>query len=437
MAVTAILGEQRGDEGKGRYVDMYMEDYDIGARFGGGNNAGHTIVKDGVKFKVHGLPTSVVHEHAVSVMGNGVVVNPVWLVNKEMHKLASQGIEITPDNLLIGYGAHLVLPHLIYEDKINEIGPNALGSTKSGIAPTYAAKAYHTGIRMDYILQNVQSIDEFVYSSLVKQRSARSEAGLDPINEKDETAEFMEAAIRIGKFAADVSLFLNRELRKDTPARVLAEGAQAFWLDTDHGMYPFVTSSNTTAGGIINGLGIPNEFVTHIIGVSKLIQSHVGGGPFVTEITEQDNPELLQRLHGDMNAVDAERGTTTGRTRRLGYYDLPQIRRAQQINGTHEMALTKFDWLPRFQDEFMICTSYTYKGEIHQRAPCSAYELEQCEPIYKPMPVWDESIDISSARAFNDLPKEGRDIIETIEEETGVPITMIGIGPDRDQVIAR
>lgn len=438
MPITAVVGEQRGDEGKGRFVDMLMPEYDIGARFGGGDNAGHTVVSpEGNVYKLHGMPSSIVHEHAMSVIGNGTVINAMR-ISTEMDTLREQGVEISPKNLLVSGGAHLTLPHHIREDEMREEGIAAQGSTKSGIAPVYGSKAEREGLRAEIIKNDPDKLFEVAYAGLRKCRGPVSRTlRLGTHEDKDKAKEYVHYVQKLGEFVTDTALYLNNELAKGS--RVLAEGAQAFLLDIDHGMYPFTTSSNTTIGGVATGLGVPiHKYLDRVVGVSKAIQSHVGEGPFVTEIRD---PKLLEQLHGDQSAVDAEHGTTTGRTRRLGYLDLPQIRRAQMINGTDEMALTKLDWVPRFGDTVPICVEYSRvkdpagKGKPYKMSADAAYKLEQCVPVYHELPTWDE--DVQNVRNFNDLPENAKRYIEFIEDQTGTPIKMIGVGPGRDQVIVR
>ena len=433
MPITVIEGEQRGDEGKGRFVDMLMPDFDIGARFNGGDNAGHTIVKEnGEIFKVHGLPSSIVHDGKKSVIGNGTVVNPVRLT-EEIAGLQGQGITIGVHNLLISGGAHLTLPHHRLEDEYRERGILAQGSTKSGIAQAYSAKAGRIGVRAECIRNRPDELFSIACDGLRRVRLAHNDlTAYKARDDREKAREFVGRAQQVGNYVTDTVLFLNQELRKDTPSNVLAEGAQAFLLDIDHGMYPFVTSSSTTSAGAAIGLGVPGKYINRVVGISKAIQSHVGGGPFVTEIHDS---ELLSALHGNMGAIDAERGTTTGRIRRLGHLDLPQIRRAQMVNGTDEAGITKFDWLSRYPDKIPICVGYRRKGKTLTIAPDAAYKLEQCEPIYEYLPNC--KTDISGVKTFEALPPERQEHIRFIEQYTGVPITMIGVGPARDQVIVR
>jgi adenylosuccinate synthase len=267
-----------------------------------------------------------------------------------------------------------------------------------------------------------------VRDGLVSQRQPRTAAGLEPINEDQVIATFTESTKQLAEFIGDTVVYLNEKLDQD--ASILAEGAQAFLLDIDHGMYPFTTSSTTTAGGVGPGLGVAPQAITRTIGVAKVVQSHVGGGPFVTEITDE---KTLAQLHGDTSAIDAERGATTGRTRRLGYLDLPSIRRAQMVNGTTEIALTKLDWLPRFGETIPVCTHYTYNNQEAKIAPDSATRLIASTPVYEKLPNWTE--DISAIRDFEKLPENAQKFVQFIEAQTGLPVTMIGVGPERSQVI--
>ncbi len=430
MPITAVLGEQRGDEGKGRFADMLTEDHEIVARFGGGPNAGHTVVlPDGRDLALHGIPSGVAYPDKMNVIGNGAVIDPIKLV-QEIEDIRNEGIEISEENLLISSAAHLILPHHISIDELREGSSSAQGTTKSGIAPVYADKAMRQGYRMESIENDPDGLVRAVVSGLEDASKKRSELGLGPINLNNLAIEFMSKALELSKYTTDTSYYLNTRLKDG--ASVLAEGAQAYLLDVDHGMYPATTSSTTTTGGIFTGLGVPYHHLNRVVGVSKAVQSHVGGGPFATEI---DDPELLDRLHGSKTNVDSEVGTTTGRERRLGHLDLAAIKRAQMVNGTTEMALTKLDWVPRFGEQILICTGYLRKGKVLEVSPDAAYKIEQSKPIYEQLPTWEE--DVSGIREFDDLPTKAKDYIEFIESETETPITMIGVGPGRDEVIIR
>jgi adenylosuccinate synthase len=433
VAVDVIIGLQRGDEGKGRFVDMLSETHDIVARFNGGNNAGHTVVlPDGRNLALHLVPSGIAHQHTMNIIGNGTLINPVKL-NEEIADIRSKGISVSRDNLKISSAAHLILPHHIYEDEIREAGVGGQGSTKAGIAQVSSYKAMRIGVRTEIIKNDLSKLKTIVLNGLKVQRSLREAAGLQPIDEKEVAEKYVENAKILGEFITDTVFYLNQQLRKPKPAKVLAEGAQAFLLDIDHGMYPYTSSSSTTVGGVSIGLGVPPSFIDKVTGVAKAIQSHVGGGPFVTEIFDS---ETLKCLHGDMETIDAEKGTTTGRIRRLGYFDLPQVRRALMVNGEDKkltMALSKLDWVQRFGEKIPICISYERKGKILEIAPDAAYKLEQSKPIYEYLPNWTE--DIRNVRKFKDLPLNAQKYIKFIENKTGVQIKMIGVGPQRDQVI--
>ncbi|CAN5376690.1 adenylosuccinate synthase [soil metagenome] len=432
MAVDVIVGLQRGDEGKGRFVDIAAKDYDIVARFNGGNNAGHTVVlPNGDVLKLHLIPSGIAHDGVVNIIGNGTLVNPVRLV-EEIAAVESKGIKVSTENLMISSSAHLILPHHISDDEIREAGAGRQGSTKSGIAQVSAAKAMRTGVRTEMIKDDLDGLHAAVLGNLIAQKTTRAEVGLDPINEKKIADEFVEEAAKLADYIADTVVYVNDALGRPTPARILAEGAQAFLLDIDHGMYPFTTSTSTTSGGVATGLGLPPTAIGKVTGVAKAVQSHVGGGPYITEVTDEAE---LAMLHGDMTTVDAEYGTTTGRKRRLGYLDLPQIRRANMVNGTNTMILSKVDWVPRYGENIKICVAYEKDGQTVQIAPDSALAIEASTPIYESLPNWTE--DIQGVRVFSDLPQEAQDYIEFIETKLGVPISVLGVGPDPDQIIVR
>lgn len=432
MAVDVIVGLQRGDEGKGRFVDIAAKDYDIVARFNGGNNAGHTVVlANGDVLKLHLVPSGIAHPGVVNVIGNGTLMNLPKLV-EEIASIEAKGITVTPDNLKISSSAHLIIPSHIYDDEIREAGAGGQGSTKSGIAQVSAAKALRVGVRAEMLQNDPDGLKTAIYDALMTQKPLRVAAGLPEINERQVADEYVDSTKHLADFITDTVVYVNDALRGGTPARVLAEGAQAFLLDIDHGMYPYTTSTSTTSGGVAAGLGIAPSFIDKVTGVAKAVQSHVGGGPYITEVTDADE---LAKLHGDLTTVDAEYGTTTGRKRRLGYLDLPQIRRANMVNGVNSMILSKVDWVPRYGDEIKICVAYEKDGKRIEIAPDSALAIEQSTPIYESLPSWAE--DIQSVRVFSDLPKNAQNYIEFIEKQIGVPISIIGVGPDPDQIIPR
>lgn len=430
VSILGVFGQQRGDEGKGRVVDMLAQESDIVARFNGGSNAGHTVVlPDGRDLALHIIPSGIAHDDIVNVIGNGTIVDPVRFA-EEVADVEALGISVTPEKLKVSVSAHLVLPHYKYLEEIREMGRGAQGSTKAGIADTYAAKAQRAGVRVERVLGDMESLLALVEEGLKSVEAQRKEHDLQPVDIAADIEKFAAGAEKLKPFAVDTAVYMNERLQAG--AKVLAEGAQAFLLDIDHGMYPFVTSSSTTSGGVAPGLGIPPQTLDRSVGVVKAVQSHVGSGPFVTEVFDE---ALLQVLHGDMSTIDAEKGTTTGRVRRLGYLDIPGIRRANMVNGTTELALTKLDWVPRYGKTIKVCTAYKYRGDTLEMAPDSAWALEKCEPNYSELPAWEE--DISDVREFKDLPENARKYVEAIEAWTGLPVSYIGVGPRRDQVIVR
>ena len=430
MKIIGVFGQQRGDEGKGRVVDMLAEECDIVARFNGGSNAGHTVVlPDGRELALHIVPSGIAHDNAVNVIGNGTIVDPIRFA-EEVADIERLGIAVTPQKLMVSSSAHLVLPHYKQLEEIRELGRGAQGSTKAGIADTYAAKAQRAGVRVERLLGSHDSLLQVVRDGLESVQMARKEHGLPSVDIENEVKSYALALQKLQPFVTDTSVYVNERLAGG--ATLLAEGAQAFLLDIDHGMYPYVASSSTTAGGVAPGLGIAPTTLERSIGIVKAVQSHVGGGPFVTEIHDE---KLLSVLHGDMSTIDAEKGTTTGRVRRLGYLDITGIRRANMVNGTTELAITKLDWVPRYGSIIKVCTSYTYRGETLTMAPDSAWALEKCEPVYEELSAWDE--DITEVRSFSELPQSAQDYITTLETWTGLPVTYIGVGPRRDQVIIR
>jgi adenylosuccinate synthase len=430
MPVTVIVGEQRGDEGKGRIVDMLAAKSDMVARFNGGPNAGHTVVlPDERILKLHVIPSGIAYSHTVNIIGNGTFVDPIKL-DKEIEDVRAQGIKVSPENLKLSAAAHLLLPIHVSDDEIREAGKGGQGSTKSGIAQVAADKYLRSGIRAEALRGNLTSLRQTIEASLIANNKNRTQVGLELIDAAAVAKEFASSAKKLRDYVTDTVTYVNEQLTAGKT--LLAEGAQAFLLDIDHGMYPYTTSSSTTVGGVLTGLGIGPKHIDKVIGVAKATQSHVGGGPFVTEVTDE---KQLAALRGEVGKIDTEQGTTTGRWRRMGYFDLPLLRRAQMINGSEAMTLTKLDCVPRYGEEVKICVAYNHKGKTIKIAPGSAAELEAAQPVYETLPTWEE--DIQAIRKFEDLPQEAQVYIKFIEGQTGVPITHIGVGPGRDQVITR
>lgn len=426
MSVNVVVGLQRGDEGKGRIVDLLSLGADIIARFNGGPNAGHTISYNGLELHLHQIPSGINNQSKLNIIGNGVLLDPLKLL-AEMDDLKNHGLKISPKNLIISNTAHLILPHHIVLDEKREKSKDGQGTTKSGIAFAARDKYERIVTRAELIVADPKKLRELVYTSLISSNSPTKRVlSKNKLNKIAD--EWMIAAVKLKPFIADTVSVLHDKLASGST--ILAEGAQAFGLDIEHGMYPYVTSSHTTTGGAVNGLGIPPQQIKKVIGVAKLIKSHVGGGPFVTKIT---NPTLAAQIRGKKGLIDSEYGATTGRERQIGYFDLPELRKAIAVNGVTEIALTKLDCVPKFGSSVKIAVAYKLKGKELKFAPSSALELEHCKSIYREFPTW--QADISGIRKFDDLPSSAKRLVQFISKELAVPVKYLGVGPERKQII--
>lgn len=427
MPATILVGAQWGDEGKGRVADWLAAQSDVVARFAGGDNAGHTVYVGDNLFKLHMIPSGILHEQVTCVLGNGMVINPVNLL-KEMDGLQTMGVDISPDRLIISTRAHIITPAHIALDAASEKarGAGAIGTTLRGIGPAYLDKTGRQGIRTGLMVQEEAFADalyEMVRRTndiLVKQYSAET---LDP---QKAAEDYLAAAIRLRPYLRDVSVYLNQ--RMNTGARVLCEGAQGTLLDVDHGDYPFVTSSSPTSGGALTGLGFGPRRVDRIVGVAKSFSTRVGSGPMVTEL----HGELGDRLRGTGEHFWDEYGTTTGRPRRCGWLDTVALRYAAQVNGFTEIVLTKLDVLSGF-DELNVASAYMIDGRQVDFPPDTVMELERAEPVYETLPGWSE--DIGRARRGDDLPQAVRNYIQRVADLCGVPVRTVSVGPERDQLV--
>jgi adenylosuccinate synthase len=431
MSLDVIVGLQRGDEGKGRFVDLLAGNYDIIARANGGANAGHTVIpKIGDEpLALHQIPSGVAYPGKLNIIGNGVYLDPIGLL-AEMKQIRSGGLKVSPDNLLISSGAHLVLPHHKTLDSIREASKKAQGSTKSGIAYVAADKYLREGIRLESIVEPkvlhqrvIEGLSEV--NELLQPNQKRTKTELEA-----EANAWVEAAQSLKEYLADTTEIINDYLKEGK--NVLAEGAQAYWLDINHGMYPAVTSSSTTVSGLLDGLGVSAKYLSKVIGVTKSVKSHVGGGPLVTEVTDHD---LATRVRGPLGKSDSEYGVTTKRPRRIGFPDLVELRNAIRVNGVDEIAISKLDHVARYGKTVPVATSYTYNGSKRLTAPTSALALSECIPNYQELPTWEA--EISGVRDYDKLPQAARDFVELFETELGVPVTRIGVGPNREQVILK
>lgn len=425
MSVDVIVGLQRGDEGKGRFVDLEAEKYDVIARGNGGANAGHTIQPDGLEpFALHQIPSGIAYSDKINIIGNGVYVDPRRLL-AEIEEAKQAGLKAGPNNILISNIAHLVMPHHVHLDCAREDGEGKQGSTKAGIAFVAAAKYLREGVRSEDIeTSSFKELRELAFSGLVGTYDPNKDTSDSMIEEAEAWAK---ACQKLQPYLTDTVDVLSEYIMDDR--RVLAEGAQAYWLDINHGMYPYVTSSSTTVGGLMEGLGLSHKDIGQVTGVAKMVRSHVGGGPFVTKI---ENKELAERLRGNREDVDGEYGATTLREREVGYPDFVELNNALDGNGVDKLVLSKMDCLNKFGKTVLVATEYDFKGERRDTAPSSAKDLAVCEPIYTELPTWEN---ISNIKTWINLPQEAKDFIEFTEKTLNVDVSMIGVGPKRNQVI--
>ena len=422
MPAIVLVGSQWGDEGKGKATDLLGSRVDYVVRYQGGNNAGHTVVIGDQKFALHLLPSGILTPDVVPVIGNGVVIDPGVLLG-EMTALNERGIDTS--KLVISANAHLITSYHVTLDKVTErfLGNAKIGTTGRGIGPTYSDKIARVGIRVQDLFdpsilrQKVEGALANKNQTLVKVFNRRA---LDPAVITDELLAFAEI---LRPYVADTSLLLNRAL--DDGKVVLLEGGQGTLLDVDHGTYPFVTSSNATAGGACTGSGIGPTRITGVIGILKAYVTRVGSGPFPTELLDEDGERL--------RTIGGERGVTTGRPRRCGWFDAPIARFATRINGLTDTFLTKLDVLTGFE-QIPVCVAYDVDGTRYEELPMTQTGFHHAKPIYENMPGWTE--DISGAREVSDLPINARNYVKFLEDISGTRISAIGVGQDRDATIA-
>ncbi|MEM8954989.1 MAG: adenylosuccinate synthase [Verrucomicrobiota bacterium] len=423
MANVVIVGAQWGDEGKGKIVDFLTEEADVVIRAQGGNNAGHTVINDGVTYVLHLIPSGILWPEKSCLIGNGVVLDPIALL-EEIDGLAAQGINVTADRLHISDRAHLVLPYHRALDAVreNSLGNNKIGTTKRGIGPTYADKIERTGLRVSDLFYP-DSFAEKLAARVDDANSIFEAAGMDILNLEEIGNSCLEAAERLKPHIANTVVQIHEAVAAGK--NLLFEGAQGTYLDVDHGTYPYVTSSNTTAGGASTGSGAAPHLLNRIVAVAKAYTTRVGEGPFISE-----NKEFSDRLH----RMGREFGATTGRPRRCGWFDAVLVRYANIVNGTHELAVTNVDGLDEL-DTLRICTTYELDGEILEYPPAIASDWERCTPVYEELPGW--RTDTTACTTFSELPEKARAYLDRITELTGAPVSLVGVGPDRKQTLVR
>jgi adenylosuccinate synthase len=426
MAGIVLVGAQWGDEGKGKITDLLADDMDLVVRFQGGNNAGHTIIHGGRTLKLHLIPSGIMYAHITPVIGNGVVIDPKVLL-QEMDELEADGL--TTRRLLISCNAHLIMPYHRDLDGASErrLGSNEIGTTRRGIGPAYMDKASRMGIRVQD-LTDVHILRKKLEAALVEKNDVLEKIyGLPTYTVDEIVDEYMVYAKRLKPHIADTSHVINRALRTDK--RVFFEGAQGTLLDLDHGTYPFVTSSSPTAGGACTGAGVGPKAIDRVLGIAKAYITRVGSGPFPTEL-----PSEPGSIGEHLTTKGGEFGTTTGRQRRCGWYDGVIIRYAVQVNGLTDLVITKLDVLSEL-DTIKVCVAYEYEGKRYNELPCHQTVFHHAKPIYEELPGW--KCDIDHCRTFEELPKQARDYITFLEDLAEVPVSIIAVGPSREETIMR
>jgi adenylosuccinate synthase len=421
MANTILVGAQWGDEGKGKIIDVLTEEADIVVRTQGGNNAGHTVFIGKKKYVLHLIPSGILRKGKVCVIGNGVVVDPISLI-EEINGLAQLGIKVDPSNFAISETAHLVLPYHRELDAQREIlkGKNKIGTTKRGIGPAYGDKAARTGLRVIDLI-NPPRFAELLKVKIKENNEILKAFGAKPLSYKTVHDEYRAAGDRLKPFATNTVVFLHQATQRGD--NILFEGAQGTFLDIDHGTYPFVTSSNTTAGGACTGSGIPPHRMDRVVGVMKAYITRVGEGPLPTE-----NSEIADMLHN----MGREFGATTGRPRRCGWFDAVATRHARMVNGIDELAVTNVDGLDTL-DVIRACVGYRVGTQQFDYVPNDIELLTKCEPVYVDFPGWKTAT--SRARRWKDLPPRARAYLKALAQLTGAELSIVSVGPSRDQTI--
>jgi adenylosuccinate synthase len=421
MANTVLVGAQWGDEGKGKVIDYLTEQVDVVVRSQGGNNAGHTVVVGETTYILRLIPSGILHPNKICIIGNGVVIDPMSLC-EEIAELEGQGIQISERNLLISESAHLVFPYHRLIDEQREIahGKNKIGTTKRGIGPAYGDKVARVGIRIGDLLQP-ELFEERLFARVQEANWLLEHFGGRPVDAKKLLADYLAAGKRLHSMLTNTVLEIHRLMNKGK--QILFEGAQGTFLDIDHGTYPYVTSSNTTAGGACTGAGIPPNRIDRVVGAMKAYTTRVGEGPFPTE-----DEDLSELLHG----MGREFGAVTGRARRCGWFDAVATRFATIVNGIDELAVTNLDGLDGLE-ALKICTGYELDGKQVEFPPACVRRFDRCRPLYTEMPGWKRST--AGARAFSDLPVSAQNYVHKLCELSGAKLMLVGVGQKREETI--
>ncbi|MXZ68059.1 MAG: adenylosuccinate synthase [Acidimicrobiia bacterium] len=423
MPATVVLGAQWGDEGKGRVTDLFARDADCVVRYQGGSNAGHTIVVGSERFALSLVPSGVMYPAVTPVIASGVVIDPQVLL-AEMSMLGERGVDTS--RLRISGNAHLIMPYHRKLDMVMEryLGRNRIGTTKRGIGPAYTDKVARTGIRVQDLFDPAIFADKLETVLAEKNKILTRVYNQLPMKSSGIVDEYLRYADQLVPMVDDTSLLIWDALAAGK--NVLFEGAQGTLLDIDHGTYPFVTSSNPTAGGVAVGAGVGPKMLDRVVGVAKAYISRVGSGPFPTELFDDAGDRMVD--------VGGEYGTVTGRRRRCGWLDLVALRYARRVNSLTDLFITKLDVLSGF-DTIRVATGYRSGRDTHSEFPRQQRVLYNCSPIYETLEGWDE--DITGIRSFEELPGQARRYIEFIEDQVGVPVGWVSVGPERSQVVTR
>ena len=423
MSAFIVIGAQWGDEGKGKMTDYLAEDADVVVRFQGGNNAGHTVEVGDKQYKLHLIPSGILYDDKTNVIGNGVVVDPKALF-EEIEYLEGVGVKVTPEKLLISDRAQLIMPYHKVLDKLKEKarGKNDIGTTGKGIGPCYTDKYERCGIRVCDLMHEDVFEEKLRENVEAKNLYITKVLGGEPLNVDEILKEYLELGKRMRPFVKDTSVKIYDAIKADK--NVLFEGAQGMLLDIDYGTYPYVTSSNTTAGGVASGSGIGPRMITNAVGIAKAYTTRVGKGPFPTELNDETGVWIREKGH--------EYGVTTGRSRRCGWLDLVILKTAVRVSGLTSLAVTKIDTLAGL-DKIKVCVGYKFNGEVIDYFPASLEDLAKCEPVYEEFEGWDDSV--ADARSYDELPENAKKYIERIEEFTDTNISIVSVGPKRDQTM--
>jgi adenylosuccinate synthase len=424
VPATIVVGTQWGDEGKGKFTDLIAKEMDLVVRYQGGHNAGHTLVVDGETFALQLIPSGVLYDHITPVIGNGVVVDPQVLLD-EIDMLERRGVSCA--RLKVSTSAHLILPYHQQIDRVTErhLGKNKLGTTKRGIGPAYADKAARVGLRVQDLYD--PKIFREKLELVLKDRGqmlAKVYNQLPPSVDEIADRYLGDLAPRVRPYVADTVNLVHEAL--EVGQHVLFEGAQATYLDLDHGTYPYVTSSNPVAGGACTGAGVGPRYIDRVVGIAKAYVTRVGSGPFPTELFDDVGDALVE--------LGGEYGTNTGRRRRAGWFDAVMLRHAVRLNSLSELSITKLDVLDAFAT-VKVCVAYEADGRRFDRFPDDQSLLHKARPVYEELPGW--NTDLTALTEPGDLPGAARDYLAFLEEQVGVPVRLVGVGPGRDQYLQR